>query len=110
MFVDFRKAYDSIHRTSLYNIMEEFGFPKKLISLTKLAMECVKYQVRVDNIMLEAFIVETGLKQEDALSPFLFNIALEKAVRVSQNEARGLNVDEHQIKVLGSSLQMTSIY
>jgi sorting nexin-29 len=28
MFVDFRKAYDSNHRYSLYNIMEEFGFQK----------------------------------------------------------------------------------
>jgi sorting nexin-29 len=101
MFVDFRKAYDSIHRNSLYNIMEEFRFLKKLINLTKLAMEGVKYQVRVDNIMLEVFNVETGLKQGDALSSLLFNIALEKAVRVLQNEARGLNVDEHQIKVLG---------
>jgi len=71
--------------------MEEFGFPKKLINLTKLAMEGVKYQVRVDNIMLEAFSVETGLKQGDALSPLLFNVALEKAVKVLENEARGLN-------------------
>jgi hypothetical protein len=101
MFVDFRKAYDNIHRNSLYNIMEEFGFPKKLTNLTKLAIGGVKYQVRVDNIMSEAFSVETGLKQGDALSPLLFNIALEKAVRVLQNEARGLNLDEHQIKVLG---------
>jgi hypothetical protein len=81
--------------------MKEFGFPKKLINLTKLAMEGVKYQVRVDNIMSETFSVETGLKQGVAFSPLLFNIALEKAVRVLQNEARGLNVDEHQIKVLG---------
>ncbi|CAI6362616.1 unnamed protein product [Macrosiphum euphorbiae] len=62
MFVDFRKAYDSIHRNSLYNLMEEFGFQKKLINLTKLAMEGVKYQVRVDNIMSEAFSIETRLK------------------------------------------------
>lgn len=82
MFVDFRKAYDSIHRNSLYNIMEEFGFPKKLINLTKLSMEGVKYQVRVEIIASEAFNVETGLKQGDALSPLLFNITLEKAVRV----------------------------
>jgi len=81
--------------------MEEFGFPNKLINLTKLAMEGVKYQVRVDNFMSEAFSVETGLKQGDALSPLLFNIALEKAIRVLQKESRGLNVDEHQIKVLG---------
>jgi len=101
MFVDFRKAYDSIHRNSLYNIMEEFGFSNKLINLTKLAMEGVKYQVRVDDCMSEAFSVETGLKQGEEISPLLFNIALEKAIRVLQNESRGLNVDEHQIKVLG---------
>ncbi|CAI6362278.1 unnamed protein product [Macrosiphum euphorbiae] len=74
MFVDFRKAYDSIHRNSLYNLMEEFGFQKKFINLTKLAMEGVKYQVRVDNIMSEAFSVETGLKQGDTLSSLLFNV------------------------------------
>lgn len=99
MFVDFRKAYDSIHRNSLYNIMEEFGFPNKLINITKLAMEGEKYQVRVDSTLSEAFGVETGLKREDVLSPLIFNIALEKAVRALQNEARGLNVDQYQIKV-----------
>lgn len=26
LFIDFKKAYDSIHRSSLVNIMEEFGF------------------------------------------------------------------------------------
>jgi hypothetical protein len=51
--------------------------------------------------MSETFSVKTELKQGDELSPLLFNIALEKAVRVLQNEARGLNVDKHQIKVLG---------
>lgn len=36
------------HKESLYNIMEEFGIPNKLISLTKMCMEGTKYQVRVD--------------------------------------------------------------
>jgi len=35
MFVDFKKAYDSIHRESFYYIMYEFRFPSKLIFLTK---------------------------------------------------------------------------
>lgn len=38
VFVDFKKAYDSIHRDSLHNIMGEFGFPSKLICLTKVCM------------------------------------------------------------------------
>lgn len=33
-----------------------------------MCMENTQYQVRVDNSMLRAFEVRTGLKQEDALS------------------------------------------
>jgi hypothetical protein len=56
----------------------------------------------------EAFKVETGLKQGDALSPLLFNIALEKAVSVLQNEARGISVDEYHIKLLVLQTILTS--
>jgi len=34
-FVDFEKAFDSIHRESLWNIMSIYGIPEELISLTK---------------------------------------------------------------------------
>jgi len=101
IFVDFRKAYDSIHRESLYNIMEEFGIPNKLVKLTKMCMEGTKYQVRVDSTLSEAFTVETGLKQGDALSPLLFNLALEKAVRMMQVEASGIAINDHRVHVLG---------
>jgi len=33
LFVDFRKAYDSIHRESLLNILKDFKFPRKIINL-----------------------------------------------------------------------------
>jgi hypothetical protein len=51
--------------------------------------------------MSEAFNFETGLKQGDALSPLLFEIILEKVVRVLQNKARGISVDEYHIKLVG---------
>lgn len=34
VFIDFKKAYDSVHRVSLYNIMNDFGFLEKCIKLT----------------------------------------------------------------------------
>lgn len=101
IFVDFRKTYDSIHRESLYNIMEEFGIPNKLILLTKICIEGTKYQVKVDSIISDAFTVETGLKQGDALSPLLFNLALEKVVRMMQNAKSGATVNEHRVQILG---------
>jgi hypothetical protein len=30
LFIDFKKAYDSVKREVLYNIILEFGIPKKL--------------------------------------------------------------------------------
>ena len=34
-FIDFEKAFDSVHRESLWNIMSIYGIPEELISLTK---------------------------------------------------------------------------
>jgi sorting nexin-29 len=101
IFIDFKKAYDSIHRESLYNIMYEFGFPKKLIALTRMCMENTKYRVRTQNITSGTFTVGTGLKQGDALSPVLFNLALEKVVRILQTNEGGLLINQNNIRLLG---------
>jgi hypothetical protein len=31
LFIDFKKAYDSVRREVLYNILMEFGIPMKLV-------------------------------------------------------------------------------
>ena len=38
LFIDFMKAYDSVRREVLYNILMEFGIPKKLIRLIKMCL------------------------------------------------------------------------
>ena len=32
LFIDFKKAYDSVRREVFYNILIEFGIPMKLVS------------------------------------------------------------------------------
>ena len=37
LFIDFKKAYDSVRMEVLYNTVMEFGIPKKLIRLIKMS-------------------------------------------------------------------------
>jgi hypothetical protein len=38
LFIDFKKAYDSVRREVLYNILIEFGIPTKLVRLIKMCI------------------------------------------------------------------------
>jgi hypothetical protein len=38
LFIDFKKAYDSVSREVLYNILIEFGIPRKLAGLIQMCL------------------------------------------------------------------------
>jgi DNA-binding FrmR family transcriptional regulator len=38
LFIDFSKAFDSVRREELYNIIIEFGIPRKLVSLIRMCL------------------------------------------------------------------------
>jgi hypothetical protein len=38
LFIDFKKAYDSVKREVLYNILLAFGIGKKLVTLIKMCL------------------------------------------------------------------------
>jgi hypothetical protein len=84
LFIDFKKACDSIKGEVLYNILLEFGIPKKLVRLTKMCLNETYSKVHTGKLMSDKFPIQNGLKQGDALSPLLFNFALEYAIRKVQ--------------------------
>jgi len=87
LFTDFKKAYDSVRREALYNILIEFGIPKTLVRMIKMCVTETYSRVRVGKNLSEMFPIRNGLKQGDALSPLLFNFALEYAImRVQVNQ------------------------
>lgn len=78
VFIDFKKAYDSIHRASFVKILEEFGMPSKLINLIECSIGHTDIKVKVGHTVSKTVQKTTGLRQEDAMSLVLLNIVLAK--------------------------------
>jgi len=81
LFIDFKKACDSFRREVFNNILIEFGIPMELVRLIKLCLNETYSRVWVGKNLSDVLPIRSGLKQGDALSPLLFNFALEYAIR-----------------------------
>ena len=81
LFIDFRKACDSIHRDTLEECMEEFRIRTKLINMCKTFVQKTRSAVRIGGTLSSCFENKTGLKQGDPLSPILFNLELQKGTK-----------------------------
>jgi hypothetical protein len=62
LFIDFKKAYDSVRREVLYNILIEFGIPRKLVRLIKMCLNETCSRVRIGKNLSDRFTVQNGLK------------------------------------------------
>jgi hypothetical protein len=48
LLIDFKKAYDSVRRELLYNILTEFGIPRKVDGLIKMCLNETYSTMHID--------------------------------------------------------------
>jgi hypothetical protein len=84
LFIDFEKAYDSIKREVLYNILLEFGIPKKLGSLIKMCLNVTYSKFRIGKLLSDKFPIQNGLKKRCSIAiafQFCFRICHQESPR-----------------------------
>ena len=81
IFVDFKKAFDSIHRGRMLEILRAYDVPEKLVQAIGLMYQNTKARVKTPDGDSEFFDILAGVLQGDTLAPYLFAIVLDYAMR-----------------------------
>ena len=98
LFIDLKKAYDSVPRSALWLALKKLGVPEQMSTLIKSFHDDMKAQIRLDGNLLEEFTVDNGLRQGCCMAPVLFNlyssVVLERwSDKVKGVEGVGINVE-----------------
>lgn len=81
VFIDYKQAYDSIHRKELWKAMISFGIPKKYVDMVKLCNAKTVCKVKFLGEPSSELEINSELWQGDALSLTIINIGLENIIR-----------------------------
>ena len=90
VFIDFKKAFDSIHRGKLMKILAAYGIPDQLVKAIAMLYEDTQAKVLSPDGETDSFPIHAGVLQGDTLAPYLFAIAIDyvmrRAVKDQENE------------------------
>ena len=92
-FIDFKKAFDSIHRGKMMQILRAYGIPPNLLRAIEKMYSNTKAKIVTPDGETDMFEITAGVLQGDTLAPFLFIIVLDYALRQAFFEQRSPTSD-----------------
>ena len=100
-FVDFKKAFDTINRSMLWNVLRKAGVGGKMLNILQSMYKIVKSCVRCPESLTDFFDCPRGVRQGCVLSPTLFSFFInELALYVAKNGLYGVQLTPDIIQIL----------
>jgi hypothetical protein len=81
IYVDFSKAFDSVDRGALRQIISFYGVPSQLANAVNALYSGTSAVVRTPDGISDSFPTTSGILQGDTLAPFLFVLAADYVLR-----------------------------
>lgn len=83
IFVDFSKAFDSIDRSKMFEILGLYGIPETIIDAIRVLYTNTSSTILTPDGETEPIDILAGILQGDTLAPFLFIMVLDYVLRKS---------------------------
>ena len=71
VYIDFKKAFDSINHQTMFNILKAYGVPPRMLDAIELCYQNLKAKVVSPDGDTDIFKIYAGVMQGDTLAPFL---------------------------------------
>ena len=102
-YVDFQKAFASVWRAGLWQVMRHLGYDEKIIRLLQALYKDAMSVVRVDGEQTNWFKTLVGVLQGCILFPLLFNILVKIVMALPTTDVEfGALISRHRISNLQS--------
>ena len=111
IFIDFKKAFDTLEWQYLFNCLKTFNFGPNLTAWVKTFYQNIQSCVINNGLASDYFTLERGVRQGDPLSPYLFLLAIETlAISIRENpEIDGIKIGKNEIKLLQYADDTTAV-
>ena len=96
IFVDFKKAFDSINRSVIISVLHHYGISKAVVSAIQVFFTISSRAVMDDGCISESIDVTTGVLQGDVLVPFRFIILVDHPLGNACEADSGVVTHPHQ--------------
>ena len=83
VFIDFSKAFDSVDRSKMFEILEPYGIPNETIVAIKVMYTDTSSTILTTDGETPSFPILAGILQGDTLAPFLFIIVVDYVMHIS---------------------------